>query len=247
MRRSEAFFDAILDDPASNELRSLYAGWLEAEGDPLGDFIRTQCALAEAASDDPNALALEQREQDLLAAHEAEWACELPNHVHWWTFRRGFVHEISASAGAFVASAPRLFRMAPIQVVHLDGVRDCIDSLAASPFLKRIRFLDLSDNMLGNRSLRVLAQSPWLTNLQGLNLSSSLLSDAGLAALVASPYLTNLEELYLCDNRIGRSGIRALTESPLSEQLKVLSLRFNRIDAVTAGLLEDGVAARVSF
>jgi uncharacterized protein (TIGR02996 family) len=247
MRRSEAFFDAILDDPANDELRSLYAGWLEGEGDPLGDFIRTQCALAESPGNDPASLALEQRERDLLIAHEAEWAGELANHVHWWTFRRGFVNEIAASAGAFVASAPRLFRMAPIQVVHLDGVRDCIDSLAASPYLARIRFLDLSDNMLGNRSIRILAQSPWLRNLRGLNLSSTLLSDSGLAALVASPYLTNLEELYLCDNRIGRSGIRALAESPLRDQLKLLSLRFNRIDAECAGLLDDQVAARVSY
>lgn len=247
MRRSESFFDAILNDPANDELRFLYAEQLENEGDPLGEFIRTQCLLAEACSGDPAAFLLERRERDLLSAHETEWAGDLANHVHWWTFRRGFVHEISAAAGAFIAGAPRLFRMAPIQVVHLDGVPDCIESLAASPFLKRVRFLDLSDNPLGNRCLRVLAESPHLVNLRGLNLSSAFIGDAGLSALAASPYLTNLEELYLCDNRIGRSGIRALADSPLRDQLKVLSLRFNQIDPQAVDLLEGRLAARVSY
>jgi len=247
MRHSESFFDAILGDPSSDELRFLYAERLEDEGDPLGEFIRTQFDLAETSPEDPAAFLLERRERDLLAAHEADWAGELASHVHWWTFRRGFVNEISASAGAFIAGAPRLFRMAPIQVVHLDGVADCIESLAASPFLKRVRFLDLSDNPLGNRCLRVLAQSPHLVNLRGLNLSSAFIGDAGLAALVASPYLASLEELYLCDNRVGRTGIRALAQSPLRDQLKLLSLRYNQIDPQTLDLLEGSLTARVSY
>lgn len=247
MRRSEELFRLVVDDPRNEEARSAYAVHLDELGDPLGEFIRVQRALADLSSDHPTAFVLERRERELLACHEAEWARELPDHVHWWTFRRGFVNEIAASCGAFVAGAARIFRMAPVQVVHLDGVRDCVESLAASPYLERVAFLDLSENPLGNRGVRVLAQSPWLCGLRGLNLSSTLLGDAGLAALAESPHLTHLEELYLCGNRIGRGGIRALAESPLRGRLQVLSLRFNDIDPVSADLLEDSLIAKVSF
>jgi uncharacterized protein (TIGR02996 family) len=43
----DAFLQAILDAPADDTPRLVYADWLEEHGQPdRGEFIRVQCALA---------------------------------------------------------------------------------------------------------------------------------------------------------------------------------------------------------
>jgi len=44
MSQENAFLQAILDDPDNDDLRLVYADWLEERGDPRGEFIRLQCA-----------------------------------------------------------------------------------------------------------------------------------------------------------------------------------------------------------
>jgi uncharacterized protein (TIGR02996 family) len=45
----EGFRRAIQDNPADAAPRLVYADWLEERGDPCGELVRVQCALAEAA------------------------------------------------------------------------------------------------------------------------------------------------------------------------------------------------------
>jgi uncharacterized protein (TIGR02996 family) len=68
-----AVFEARDDAP-----RLVYADWLTDHGDPRGEFIQAQCRLARMAEGDPARPALERREQELLALHEAAWRAELP-------------------------------------------------------------------------------------------------------------------------------------------------------------------------
>src|SRR5258708_5051627 len=107
------YWQDILDDPLSDEPRLRYAAWLEDEGEPLGEFIQVQCRLADHA-DSELAWEWEQREQELLAEHEEDWAGEVRGLVEWWTFRRGFIEEIAAPAQRFLQHAEHLFEHAPL-------------------------------------------------------------------------------------------------------------------------------------
>src|SRR5262249_8029086 len=114
------FLRAIIDDPASDMHRLVYADWLEERGDPeRAEFIRVQCELAEwqgysetctcAGIDEYHSL--RRRELELLHQHGPEWADELwPAKNYSWhpieggclsadagvelLFRRGFVYQI---------------------------------------------------------------------------------------------------------------------------------------------------------
>src|SRR5206468_7966092 len=73
MPTEEAFIQAIIADPDDDAPRLIYADWLDERGDPRGEFIRVQCALARMDEWDPRRWDLKRREQDLLAAHKRAW------------------------------------------------------------------------------------------------------------------------------------------------------------------------------
>jgi uncharacterized protein (TIGR02996 family) len=58
------------DDLASH---MAYADWLSEQGDPRGEFIQVQLALEDESKPAEERKKLQQREQELLAAHGAEW------------------------------------------------------------------------------------------------------------------------------------------------------------------------------
>src|SRR5437870_9162876 len=100
MTHPDDFLDAILEQPELDEPRLAYADWLDEHCNPLGEFIRVQCRLAGSQAGE-SLWELEQREQELLAEFEGDWAAELAGRVDWWVFRRGFVAEVSTSATQF--------------------------------------------------------------------------------------------------------------------------------------------------
>lgn len=239
------FWSDILLRPQDDAPRLRYAAWLDEQCDPLGEFIRVQCRLSRAGLAGDPLRELETRERELLAEFEEDWVGEIADMVGLWVFRRGFVREISASSEQFLEHAEELFRRAPIQEVHIGHVNGNLNSLAASSFLGKSNFLDLSNNPLRDCGARDLAASPHLAHLRGLNLSSSCMGDRGLKALAHSPYLNQLRELYLCDNRISSSGARALAASPLADRLGLLHLRFNVIGHDGADMLQKRFGSRV--
>src|SRR5205807_8243126 len=102
MSHDDAFLRAIIDSPDDDGPRLLYADWLEERGDPRGEFIRVQCAIAVADPGDPRFAELRLREGQLLAAHASEWARPLPGRARSWVFRRGFVEEVTIDVDAFL-------------------------------------------------------------------------------------------------------------------------------------------------
>jgi carbon storage regulator len=84
----ESFHRAILDHPNDISYRLVFADWLEEHGDPLGDFIRVQCRLAESFAGDPERSRLEEKKRALLAAHGASWKAALPEVLWNPTFDR---------------------------------------------------------------------------------------------------------------------------------------------------------------
>lgn len=245
LQHPEVFALAISRQPDRDEPRLRYAAWLDERCDPLGEFIRVQCALAKAPPDERLAWELERREQELLAECEETWCEPIRGLVDWCVFRRGFIAEAGLSAAAFLDHAEALFGHAPLQDVHLRDVGDELAELAGCPWLAQLRHLDLSNNFLRDAGGQLLVRSPHLAGLTGLNLSSTALGNAGVQALARSPNLRGLRELYLSDNRIGAGGGRALAESPLAGQLRTVHLRFNDFGAETVALLRRAFGGRV--
>jgi uncharacterized protein (TIGR02996 family) len=113
----EAFERTILEAPDDLANYAAYADWLFERGDPRGEFMQVQLALEDERRSADERAKLRQREQELLAAHQAEWLgplaslllsgdtiqrsdyvegqftqWEVPNYE--WRFARGFLDSV---------------------------------------------------------------------------------------------------------------------------------------------------------
>ena len=240
------FLTAILENPADDDPRLVYADWLDERCDPRGEFIRVQCRLARVVSKDKCLFELEIREGELLHEFAETWAGAIAGLVDWWAFHRGFVEEIGTAADRFLAHADCLFCQAPILEIHFSSIGHHLESLAGSPYLGRVPFVDFSGNRLGDGGMRLLARSPNLAGIRGLNLSSTGIGDDGAVAL-AGCQLDNLSELYLGNNRIGDTGAGALADSTRLGSLTALFLNDNNISREGRRILSRRFGNRAHF
>src|SRR5690348_6367266 len=111
------FWQAILTQPHDDTPRLVYADWLEERGEPLAEFIRLQCQLAERTS--VAEFRIGSREHHLLSEHSREWAGAICDDVEWWSFHRGFIEEVSLTTEQLARRADDLFRHAPLEDLHL--------------------------------------------------------------------------------------------------------------------------------
>ena len=132
------------------------------------------------------------RAQILEHAHGRRWAADLPAAVDSYGFRRGFVEDVGMDAAAFLATAPELYRRAPILHLTLTGAAPVARELFASPHLAQIVSLSLMKNQLDDAAIVALAGSPHLGALRWLNLDFNQIGAAGLEALAASDRLPSL-------------------------------------------------------
>jgi uncharacterized protein (TIGR02996 family) len=245
MAHPAEFWQDILARPQDDLPRLRYADWLSGRDQPLADFIRLQCHLAQEPACARRAMEMEAQQQELLADYSALWAGALVDHSSWWSYRRGFVDEISVTTHALATGAGDLFHEAPLEDLHLEPDGTELAQLPSVPELTRTVFLDLSAHPIGDDGVAQLAQAPFLAHVHGLNLTSCGLQGTGLNALGYSPHAHKLRELYLCDNSIDDAGVRQLLLTPLLERLDVLYLRDNPIGDEAAGLLRRIMGARV--
>src|SRR4051794_23398773 len=84
-----AFLATIRADPGDIP-RLLFADWLEERGDPRGELLRVQCALARTDEDGPGREELERREAELLGRHGEAWLGSPPREVEV-SFERGLL------------------------------------------------------------------------------------------------------------------------------------------------------------
>ena len=82
-----------------------------------------------------------------------------------------------------------------------------------SPIMKKVSWLDLDDNKLGDEGIQDLIDCPLLENIQYLNLSKNGISDHGLEILAKAEFLGKLKRLHLKGNPIEGKGVLALFES----------------------------------
>jgi uncharacterized protein (TIGR02996 family) len=243
MTQDDGFLQAVVEDPDDDAPRLVYADWLEERGEPRGEFIRTDCALARLPADDPRRPPLEERRRLLLAEHRDAWLGPLRGLAYGWTFRRGFVEEVTVDARHFPKHADTFFA-APLRLVRLLHAGGVIQEVAECRHLRRLRALHLTDNNLGNRGLSTLLASPYLGGLTTLRLGNNGLTDTGAVLLANAANLAGLAALNLSRNAIGDAGAEALAASPNLAGLTSLHLGSNLIRDAGAHALARGPGLR---
>jgi uncharacterized protein (TIGR02996 family) len=218
---------AVLESPDDDAPRQVYADWLQEQGDPRGELISMQCALAANPQYPRQRRDMRQRIAVLLKEHGKAWE-EPAAFAQTRIIRRGFVDEIVSSAKALLGAADALFRAEPVTVMDLSGVgkAEC-SKLGAAAWMLGVRKLRLRGN-LGNPGATALAGSSRLVGLTSLNLGADGVGPAGATAL-AGARIRALRVLSLSDNGIKDDGFIALLDTPLLS-------RCRRLYAARAGL-----------
>jgi uncharacterized protein (TIGR02996 family) len=260
-----AFLRMIAAAPADDAPRLVYADWLEDRGDPRGTFIRVQCALAALPADDPRRPDLEDTERRLSAAHAAGWTADFDGDMRSAEFRRGFVEGITLSAAAFLERGHKLLSSGLVRTVRLSDCSDVLATLARCPLLRKVEYLDLGVNYLGDDRTATLLRSEHVRNVRGLGLSFNALTNAGVQAVIdAGPWprltaldlqgnshvtgrvlvhlahsraLPALEALDLRDNLVNDAGTWALANSKTMPRLAELGLSGNPLSAAAVRAL----------
>src|SRR5262245_33612921 len=76
MTDDRAFINAIIANPDDNDLRLVYADWLEERGDPRGEFLRLEAAAARS-TEASDFLAKHGRLQELRQLIDRGWLAQM--------------------------------------------------------------------------------------------------------------------------------------------------------------------------
>lgn len=262
-----SLLDAIRASPDDDGPRLVYADHLMEQGDPRGEFIAVQCALAKA--DDG---ALLDKSATLLAANRETWLDGLSPNVANVTFRRGFVDEVAVFDVAAVNAAQallsrelvrRLVFIAPGSVDLVAVLRwewlaqlhalsfkaprhafsqlrsDRLAMLLGTRQLRGLRELELDSQHLGDEGAAALAASDAFPSLQAFTLSNDRLSSVGLEPLSQAGWFTRLEKLVLVHHDLGPDAAHVLAATRF-KKLRSLVLSSNRIGDEGAVVLARG-------
>src|SRR5262245_26513824 len=181
MTDADALLEAIRSDPDADAPRLVYADWLQEHGEAdRAEFIRTQVELARLPPDYPQRPVLEARERELLTAPAFVRSFNLLEEV-WpgWRdasvqfFRRGFVDGLWIYLSVLVGRAAELFDTFPLlqRVVVRPWEQEAsahFADWARSPYLARLRALELTNGSIGDAGAVALAESPHARGLRRL-------------------------------------------------------------------------------
>lgn len=252
MSDESAFLKRIVAEPSADGPRLVYADWLDDRGDPRGEFIRLQCALARLPIDDPAREGLTRREKQLTARHARDWAAGLAGKATRCTFRRGFVDAITLTARQFLEHGEPLLAGGPVRVVRLTDVRDAIDELACCTTLARVAEIDLSGNDLGDDAIDRLIAAGAVNGARAILMGANALTDRTVARLAVAA-LPRLSRLDLSYNHVREPGALAqrttlidldLGYNEITEPGILTKRRWGRL-VVTGNPIGDGGAARL--
>jgi uncharacterized protein (TIGR02996 family) len=235
----DALFRAILDEPADDDLRLVYADWCEENGDAeRAEFIRLQVARWQLPRTDPARWASTEREEALLTASRERWLASVPEAARrHLTFERGFPGRAECEVHEFITWGADVWRAAPITAAHLadtdsftgeyrePGAKEAdMRTLAEMPALANVRVLVMGETAtLRVEDVRVLLGSRRLTRLEDLALTDTPAGDE-LGTLLVGARLPALRTLNVEANGIGDAGAAALARSRLLGRLTSLCL-----------------------
>jgi uncharacterized protein (TIGR02996 family) len=231
----DGLFQAILTNPDDDVPRLVYADWLEEHDDSeYARFIRTQVQLARVPEYHPLHVRLWWEERGLVTGLPFRSRLSgLPGALarSCQDYRRGFPWQVSTeSLTDFLAAAPELFAHVPIQALSLRAEYRApppdLAPLTASPWLARLRHLEVSLARLPAREIQKLQQSPHAANLVDLAFKYAGIEPDGVAALLTPPLVGQLEALTLASNPISLRDLIPAIQGP-GEPHRLRSLAFS--------------------
>ena len=231
MTAADDFLNQILTDPDDDRPRMVYADWLLGEGDPRGELIAVQCALARHAAtcEDVGPLApLELRARTLLKTYGKSWTIDAETRLKYWGefgFRRGFIEALTFNGG-YHDTYEKVREAAPLlRALAVAG----IDELAGSPALEGIEELTIRSGFPKVRELDALAKSPHIAKLRRLGFVYANPSQREIFSLVALPLqLDELSMGFYGEPFYGRLMLEHLAKTPHRRSLRTLRIRWLR-------------------
>ena len=201
-----ALVSAILNSPADDTPRLVFADWLDEHDEPeRAEFVRCQIEAAKLPDDKRDESKPAKRAAALLEEHEKKWrgAAGLPGDNG--EYARGFVDGVSAFPGELAALGK---------------------ALAVEPFTIHMRFGRRTETGADATPewFRALAANPVLATVCSVDSETAGMGHEFLTPLVESPHLKNLEKITLFEDYIGPQGVQALADSPAPFVLKHLNL-----------------------
>ena len=144
-----------------------------------------------------------------------------------------------------VSLAPGLTNLTRLELVRCNVGHRGIDRLSASEFVKKVTWLDLSDNELTDDCIWLLAHSEWSRPITHLFLNRNQIHNIGVQGMVESPHLANLTHLELDYNFLGDRAARLLIER--FPNLRHLSIEHNSLTVSGCLDLQRAYGPRVKF
>ncbi len=172
-----AFLRAIRANPDDDTTRLVFADWLDEHDDPLGEFVRVQIELEPIRYriDNPRAVELHRREDELLRAHRDIWLGKAKEIGTNWPeygpqFRRGLPNHANLSLDTFLKHGKTLFSACPtLREVSVFDIANRCAELAACPHLVKIDTLEIADWPTADDA-KALVASPHIKNISHFKL-----------------------------------------------------------------------------
>jgi uncharacterized protein (TIGR02996 family) len=230
-----ALLQAVLTAPWEDEPRLRLADQLEAAGNPRGEFIRVQIALARLPEDSDECAPLRHREAELLLKHGERWA-SAPRRFgtssdfvrarfgpRWgesdtWWFGRGFIEKGQIEAGTFLDYGEQLLAELPIRELGVYGFfrpDELPDEWDEADFDGSPEWVDQ------------IAESPLIGRIPDLELYCCLVGDGGASTLISSPHLGGTSRLTLSLGFQTAAVAEALKANIHLRGLQSLALRYD--------------------
>jgi len=193
-------YERVLAEPGSIEAR-----WILARsGDVRATLIEKQLARRELrmAGNREGARAVRKEIDAIIAREGKALAGPIADLVSKYEFERGVVAFVALSGEAWLATAARLFELAPIQHVEITKPLGKLAAIFAVPEFAKLSTLimvDLKDEF-GDAGAIALARSPHASNLKWIDLTGNRIGDPGTEAIAASPYLEHAVFMHFENN-----------------------------------------------
>jgi uncharacterized protein (TIGR02996 family) len=212
------FLRAIVASPDDDDVRLVYADWLEEHAGQKRDaqvraeFIRGQIELARDTRDSPARRKLAFRARELLEQYGEKWLGPLRKYIHEWHYHRGFLDKVAVSADVLQAHARRVFNAAPVRRLWVTDLEGDVTPLRRLPRGHTLASLDLCYNQLSSDALRELTSLPSLSGLSSLGLMFNQIDDEGARLLREHPLFQGLSLLRCGANPITPAVRQELTQ-----------------------------------
>ena len=216
MHSDRPFLEAIREQPDDDLHRLAWADWLEERGDDdRSAFLRAQLVAARLDETDLALDALEDHADDLLAAHEDEWAGRVGELAFDLGWSRGCIESVTLSADKLLDYGDELFETMPIRHVRLVAREEDLPRVAECPWLAGVEHLEIANaSHLRDAPLQAFLASPYLGRLTSLDLRGHGIEGPLIQTLIGTGILRRLRRLDLSGNKpLGDRATRLLAEA----------------------------------